>query len=60
MPHDDSTSPFSKCPTCKTLVVAQCWHHKDNTHAGPYWQTLDTPVTPALGMPHVCTAEETD
>jgi hypothetical protein len=54
MENDDPTTPFSKCPTCKALVVARCWHPKDAIHAGPHWQVLDTPVTPVLGMPHVC------
>jgi hypothetical protein len=50
----DPTTPFTKCPTCKALVVSHCWHHKDGTHPGPYWQPLPAPVTPALGLPHTC------
>jgi hypothetical protein len=48
------TTPFTKCPTCKALVVAQCWHHKDAMHAGPYWQALPQPVDPIRGTPHAC------
>lgn len=49
---------FTPCPTCGALVLTRVWVSATK-HTPGTWRTLPEPVTPALGLPHVCAKETT-
>jgi hypothetical protein len=53
----DPVPGFTTC-ACGALVAVQVWVMATKEDDG-YWRTLPAPVTPALGLPHLCPEETT-
>lgn len=52
-PAFDTHTGFTTCAACHMLLVIRVYHSKLHQ-----WRELVAPITPVLGIPHVCPMQE--